>query len=210
MWGQMEQSLVLTISLIDQGEYLMDATKIEQLLESSVHGAYIVEQLTHQAPEQEIVAVLQRTTEPASRHLLCYVVGERRLTSAVPLLIGYLADTEVHVRSSAADALGKIGDPRAGEALYHRFTEEETDQGVRTMLAAALGAVGYQPAIPTLIEALSYDGPEALRGTAAWALGVLRARAALPALEEAVQREHQAYSKERMVIAIGQIRNADL
>jgi HEAT repeat protein len=188
----------------------MDTDAIDQLLESSADKWAILDQLKQDVPEREIIAALQRTIDPGSRHLLCYVAGEQELTSAVPVLIRYLEDPESHIRSCAADALGKIGDPQAGEALFKRFTEDESSQAVRTMLAAALGAVGYQPAISALIEALAYDGKEALRGTAAWALGKLQARDALPALETALQREQDAYNHERIVGAIGQILNVDL
>lgn len=173
-------------------------------------GTMKINQLIEDASEQDIIAALQRMKDPDSRHLLCYVAGEQQLAAAAPILITYLEDTESHVRSCAADALGKIGDPYAGEALLRRFTEQETQQSVRTMLATDLGAVGYKPAIPALIAALSYDGTEALRGTAAWALGKLQAQEALSTLTAALQREKDEYCYNRIVTAIDQIRNTDL
>jgi HEAT repeat protein len=188
----------------------MNANDIDRLLETSLHGAVIAEQLKREAPDQELVAALQRVSDLNTRQLLHYVIGERKIQTAVPLLIEHLSDSNAKIRYSAADALGAIGDPRSGNVMFNRFAKHETDQGVRTMLAAALGAVEYEPAVPALMEALTYDGPEGLRGTAAWALGKLQAREALSALEEALQREQDAYSHERIFIAIGQILNADL
>jgi HEAT repeat protein len=104
------------------------------------------------------------------------------------------------VRSAAADALGKIRDARAGNALLRRF-DLETDIGVKRMLAAVLGAVGHRPAIQLLVALLSSDD-RSMRGSAAWALGNLRAEEAIAPLEESLTQETESYAIERMTQAL--------
>jgi HEAT repeat protein len=142
--------------------------------------------------------------------MLHYVIGERNIQAAVPVLLKHLTHPYADMRYSAADALGKIGDPQVGEALFTRFTGGETDPGVRQMLAAALGGVGYRPAIPALIATLHTPGSETtmLRRMATEALRTLKAVEALPALEQAWAQERNAYTKDRMLLAIGVIQNA--
>lgn len=148
-----------------------------------------------------ILAALAQATEAKARALLCDVLGFRREVAALEPLCERLGDEEPRVRSAAADALAKLGDPRAGAALLARAALPEPDAGTRRMLAAALGAVGHRPAIPLLTELLTSDDPS-LRGSAAWSLGALGARAAAPALRAALELELSPYPAERMRAAL--------
>jgi HEAT repeat protein len=188
----------------------MDTVDIERVLESSIHGARKADQLKREASDQDLVAALQRVTDLNMWHVLHYVIGERKIQAALPVLLEHLTHPHADIRDSAADALGKIGDPQAGDALFARFTGAEPEPGVRPMLAAALGGVGYRPAIPALIATLQTPGSEAtmLRRMAAEALRTLKAVEALPALEQAWAQERNAYTKDRMLLAIGVIQNA--
>lgn len=167
----------------------LTAKKIIQLLELPTNTYIsITDHISDNAPVAELIAALQKPSTPRIRHILCYMLGDRREKAAVPILIKCLKDRSPSVRATAADSLGKIGDSRAGEALFERFTGAEKSMGARHMLAAALGAVGYEPAVPLLIQSLnSLD--EGLRGCAAWSLGVLYAREAKDALQRALARE---------------------
>jgi HEAT repeat protein len=62
---------------------------------------------------------------------------------AVEPLIVELKDGPTDVRRAAAQALGKIGDPRAGEALIAALRDAKTD--VRKAAAQALHDLGWQP-----------------------------------------------------------------
>jgi HEAT repeat protein len=137
------------------------------------------------------------------------VLGFRHEPSAVDALIDALSSSSRKVRSSAADALAKIADRRAGPALLARLELPDPDPGVRRMLAAAVGAVGHREAIPLLISLLSH--PDAsLRGSAAWSLGALRATEALPQLEAALREEKAPYPMQRMQEAITGLQSADV
>lgn len=156
-------------------------------------------------PGEVLIDALGAAEGEVARAVLCDALGFRRESAAVAALVACLADDSASVRSSAADALGKIGDPAAGDALLARFELPDPDLGVRRMLLAALGAVGHRPAIPLLIRWLGNPDPSQ-RGAAAWSLGALGAEEALTALEEALRVERVAYPKERITAAIRALR----
>lgn len=139
-----------------------------------------------------IIAALVLAPDPRTRQLLCDVLGFRKELAALEPLLACLADAAPEVRSAAADALAKLADRRAGPALLARATLPETDPGTLQMLVAALGAVGHAPAVPLLITHLRSDDAS-LRGCAAWALGALRAHAAVPELRLALRSECSPY-----------------
>lgn len=152
-------------------------------------------------PGDALVEALRAAREEIPRAVLCDALGFRHEKSAVGDLIACLEDESPRVRSSAADALAKIGDPAAGQALMARFELPDPDLGVRRMLLSALGAVGHRPAIPLLIRWLGNPDPSQ-RGAAAWSLGAMRAEEALTALEEALRVERIAYPRQRISEAI--------
>jgi HEAT repeat protein len=151
-----------------------------------------------------IIEAIRAPSSSAVRAVLCDVLGFRHEGAAVPVLVDMLDDLDPSVRSAAADALAKIGDPEAGSALEDRF-RTELSSAVRSMMAAALGAVGRSQATPLLVESLN-DPWEALRGCAAWSLGHLKALEAEESLTEAVKREEDGYTKIQMERALGEIR----
>jgi HEAT repeat protein len=83
----------------------------------------------------------------------------------------------------------------------------ETEDRNKTTLAVALGASNYRPAIPKLIELLRAE-MSLLRGCAAQSLGELTAIEAEAALVDALAIETDAYAKERMNIALQNIRQS--
>jgi HEAT repeat protein len=126
---------------------------------------------------------------------------------AIPTLVEALQDLSSGVRSSALEALTKIGDPGTGEAIMAAFSKEEQDEGMQRAFLVAFGAVGYRPAIPLLIKALS-DSIEATRQCAAWSLGELKASEAKDALQRALEQETDPYAIEVMGKALKAIRHA--
>lgn len=144
-----------------------------------------------------LVEALALAPDADIRTLVCDVLGFRKEPGAVDALVACLDDESPSVRSSAADALAKIRDPRAGAPLFVRAALPEPDAGVRRMIVAALGAVGHHPAIPLLTELLESTDPS-LRGNAAWSLGELRAQGVAPVLHAALARERSAFAADRM------------
>jgi HEAT repeat protein len=172
------------------------------------HGYVVKSRIRKEAPIKELIAALHQTTSSHVREVLCDLLGELQAKTAVAVLTTCLEDPSSGVRSSAADALAKIGNPLAGEALMKRFAGAETEVEVQRMIAVALGAVGYRPAIPLLIKALVRTDP-GLRGSAAWSLGVLQASEAVNSLEQALSYEVEIYPRERLKIALDTIRQVN-
>ncbi len=167
-----------------------------------------VRRLVARAPTPVIVGALRRamTMRSLVRTMLCDILGVRRERGAVPGLVRMLSDMDPSVRGAAADALGKIADPRAGRALEEHF-KIELNSAVRSEIAAALGAVGRKHAIPLLIESLD-DPWDALRGCAAWSLGHMKTLSAEGALVAALDGEKNQYAKTRIEVALKEIRSA--
>lgn len=151
-----------------------------------------------------LVEALALAPDAHTRMLICDLLGFRREAGGIEALISCLEDESAKVRSSAADAIAKIGDTRAGAPIYARVVLPEPDPGTRRMFVAALGAVGYQPAIPLLTELLRATDPS-LRGNAAWSLGALHATGATSALREALAHESSAFAADRMRSALASI-----
>lgn len=183
----------------------LKAKQIIRLLEAPVGQGYLImPRIRNEASNEQLIEALKISPEPDMRQTLCDLLGVRHALAALPALIKCLDDPSADVRSSAADALAKIHNPSAGGALMRRFVKQEEDMGVRRMLAAALGAVSYRPAIPVLIAALNHsDG--SLRGSAAWSLGALKATEAAEALQQAVSHETHSYAYTRMREALDQM-----
>ncbi len=79
----------------------------------------------HGKREDELLWALE-TGSPELQRKICFEIGRRRMGSAVSLLRRLLrsADDE-KVRAAAADALGEVGDPIAGEDLIAVFRDSK-------------------------------------------------------------------------------------
>jgi HEAT repeat protein len=168
------------------------------------HGYMIKRRMTKDATSVELIKSLDLSKTDHARQIIFDVLGKRRIKTAAPILGNYLADPSPQIRSSVADALAKIGSPSSGPKLLKRFVEDEADIEVLRMLAVALGAVKYQPAIPALIKALS-SSDLSLRGSAAWSLGELQSEEALFILGEKLKSETASYPAEQLQEAIHKI-----
>lgn len=102
------------------------------------------------------------------------------------VVISELEEGVLVVRKNAAQALGRIGDPRAVEALEEALKDEDGD--IRGHATSALGSIGDPRAVEALKEALK-DEDEYVRRGAAWALGNIGGTRAIEALEEASKDE---------------------
>lgn len=88
---------------------------------------------------------------PPVRALAATLLGKRGDRTALPPLIGLLADPAPAVQAAAAHALRAMPDPWAVDALLVAMAAD--DLGVRLAAADALGAVG-RPALPALLRRL--------------------------------------------------------
>jgi HEAT repeat protein len=132
--------------------------------------------LRQDAPAEALAAALAAAETPDTRQLLADLLGFRAAPEGVAALVAALGDAQPGVRSSAADALGKVflahpDAPRreeAGAALLERW-RVEAHTPVKHMLAAALGATRHEPALGILREAAE-DADAGVRDSARWAL----------------------------------------
>ena len=115
--------------------------------------------------------------------VIAEIAVKERCTDAVPGLLKVLdcPDAWDDVRWQVVRALGRLGDPRAREAVRKRLTDKDGDLVVLAALAA--GQLGDQDAIPELRKLLA-SGFELNRENAAYALGMLGDSESAPALRK--------------------------
>ncbi|MEO7018571.1 MAG: HEAT repeat domain-containing protein [Ktedonobacteraceae bacterium] len=177
----------------------MNAAEIIYLLEKPTKNRWsFVYQIRNEAAVSDIVAALQTSTNPFTRHLICYLLNLRsrveyfkgtlsEMKPAVPALIEALVDPDDRVCGEAIDALGHIGDSVAGPALLALYHAEE-DPSQRLWLVSVMAACQYSPAIPLLIEALSSVDAFS-RSRATRSLKYLQAQEAKEPLRKALAQE---------------------
>jgi HEAT repeat protein len=182
----------------------MNARDVIDLLEGTTDDRRPIKaRITAEASLEAIVSAMREAKVPLTRQILCDIVGARHAVEAVPELLATLDDTSPSVRSAAADALAAIRDPTSGPALLTHY-RSESQPGVRTMLAVALGAVGYRPAIPDLIRALN-DPDTALQMESAWSLGELRATEARQQIARALSLQTDDWARKLMADALAKL-----
>jgi HEAT repeat protein len=109
------------------------------------------------------------------------------------------------VRSHAANALGRLGDPRAIPHLMRLLADDPHDH-VRIIAAGSLGWLNAEEAIPLLVKRLD-DPSVGPRSAAAEALGMLKADAAAERLAELLLDEGEddevRWSAGRALVRMG-------
>jgi HEAT repeat protein len=102
--------------------------------------------MRYQAMPHVLAAALDLAEQSLTRQLIADLLGFQAAPQGVPPLLRALRDPSAGVRSSAADALGKImwmrgpeSAPGAAEALRGAL-QDESDPAMRRMLESALGA----------------------------------------------------------------------
>lgn len=122
---------------------------------------------------------------------------------AVESLINAMKDKSAHVRLGAVDALGKIGDTRAVETLISGLEDENED--IMWSAAEALGKIG-EPAVEPLIQTLRNDDRD-VRWSAAEVLGEIGDARAVEPLIHAL-KDKAAYVRMGAAWALGKIGDA--
>ena len=164
------------------------------------HGYMVKREIQRHTPVRTLIATLQQSTDSHASRILCELLGERRAKSALSALLACLTHHDSGVQYEAADALAKIREPATGPALFTRLTTEH-ETSVQAMLLLALGAVGYHPAIPYFVTALSASDAS-VRASAAWSLGALQASEAYQALESIQANETDTYARKQIADAL--------
>ncbi len=178
----------------------IDANEIIQLLEEPTEDRRPLKSvLQREAPVKVLVKALWLSKTVLTSRILCDILGTRRAKTAIPALLNCLNNPDPSLKNDAAEALGKIGDPKAGEGILKHFVVEP-----RLWYAVALGAIGYQPAVPNLINALS-SNLGSIRGGAAWSLGEMKVFDAQEALINALKIEQDKYALDRIQEALKKI-----
>ncbi len=78
-------------------------------------------------------------------------LGKQKSARAIETILPYLQSSDQQVRSSAAIALGEIGDPKAAKALAATLIDKNGT--VDTFVLASLGKTGTSEVVPFLVKA---------------------------------------------------------
>jgi HEAT repeat protein len=185
---------------------LFPATKIIKLLEKPTENRlWIMQKIRKSAYVKEMIKALEISNNDTTICILCDLLARRKAKSAIYSILAKLnMKPSADLKDDAAEALGKIGNKKAGQPMLQLFIEDP-----RCWYAIALGALQCHESIPYLIRAL--DSPYGLtRGGAAWSLGELKSVEAMEPLEALLQKETDTYSLQRIPEALMLIRGYGL
>jgi hypothetical protein len=147
--------------------------------------------------EDELLWALE-TGSPELQRKICFEIGRRKLRRAVSILCRLLRITDDEkVRAAAADALGEIGDPTAGEDLIAVFRDSSQPFQVRDTCAYALARLGYKPALLHLLPGLA-DPNRTVRLCVLAALAAINDPIAYEYVHLASEAEQDAKVKDEM------------
>ena len=156
--------------------------------------------LVTQASIDALLEALPLASSDTMQESICYVLGLRKSKRAITALLALLDSSSVGLRSVAAESLAKIGDKRVAGAVLKHYVAEP-DLSVKRTYAVTLGALKSHQAAPLLLEDLvSKDA--SLRGSVAWALGVIGDKAVTPHLKYALGGETSSYARSRIQEAL--------
>ncbi len=96
----------------------------------------------------------------AQKANLSRVIARMRGADATPTLIPLLEDEEGHVRSAAAEALGRSGDAHAMAPLTGQLLDRDKRSYDREAAASALGELQLQEAVPALLQVVEEVLPD--------------------------------------------------
>ncbi len=155
------------------------------------------------APAVEpLIAALRQNELGSMRHHIIWALAEIGDGRAVPALIDLLTDN--YIASTAANALGEIGDMRAFEPLREILENPDTENEgplARAPIASVLVRLDPEKAVEPLLRRL--DDPDAfVRASAASCLGELKEPRALEPLLKALD-DPDEHCRSRTAFALG-------
>ena len=143
---------------------------------------------------------------------LGYLTKTEEKRKVVPALIGALKDKAMEVRRNAAEALGRLQDERATEALVPLLKDREAEWWVADVAAESLCRIGKKLKPETVAQiATSLKSDEAIeRACAAQALGVGGTTAVEPLISALADKEASVKAAAvQSLIAIGEPKGMD-
>ena len=210
----------LNMEYKEKTDSLEAALKAEEQ-NSSIYDSIVLSQFGSEEPGSETEKLLKalKSESGSTRIAAIMALGERKEKAAVDPLIGILTRDYPPVQSSAAFALGEIGDERAVEILMKQMKDGESDT-VRINSAIAIGKIGKETAVKPLIDRLR-DNKAGMRSSAALWLGKLGNEAAVEPLIEVLnsgklsgERAKDSINtnedlRKSVVLALGEIRSTE-
>ena len=139
------------------------------------------------AKARDTGALVAMLDEPNIRHLAARHLGKLGHTDAIPKITELLSADDVAVRRAAIRALGDLRASSARDALQE-LAESDDDLGIRNWALQALGQTRDRRVMRYLVGEV-YETEFERRRVAAFALGELGDRRALPELTRARRRE---------------------
>jgi HEAT repeat protein len=167
-----------------------------------------IKRLGTEAAIPKMVEVLETyLLEPNQRDLpvvktLVVSLGELGASASVPVLIRVMRGY-VGVRSLAAKALGRIGDPQAVSALVEALQDEKS-KNLQLAALKSLGQLGRDESTPAVRELLSAADPR-IRRTAVLAVGALGDVGSTELLLEIARDDESPLVRPAAVEALGQV-----
>ena len=123
---------------------------------------------------------------------------------AIPALIDLLDVSQAEVRQAAARALGTIGQESAVPALL-KALKTDSVWAVRLQAIGALGTIGSPKALPALADLVQdFSTDVLLRAEAAFALGRLQTRDAVPILLNTFKHESHKLVQLALILGLGE------
>ncbi|RXA19812.1 HEAT repeat domain-containing protein [Methanosarcina sp. MSH10X1] len=154
---------------------------------SSIYDSFALSEFEPDEPGSETEKLIKalRSDSGSIRIAALMALGERREAAAIDSMTPILTRDYSPVQSSAAFALGEIGDERAVEVLVKQMKDGDSDS-IRSNAAIALGKIGKETAVPDLIQRLR-DNRAVVRSSAALSLGRIGNETAVEPLMEVLK-----------------------
>jgi HEAT repeat protein len=133
-----------------------------------------------------LIAIAARSQcEPETMFWFALIFGNERSSQAVEILLPCLCSDSKRLRKSTVDALGKIGDVRAVDALLALLADKQAGNDIWRATADALGKIGDVRAVDALLALLAdMQAGDVIRKSTVKALGKIGDGRAVDALLE--------------------------
>lgn len=151
---------------------------------STIYDSFALSEFEPDEPGNETEKLIKalKSDSGSIRIAALMALGEREEAAAIDSITPILTRDYSPVQSSAAYALGEIGDERAVEVLIKQMKDGGSDS-IRSNAAIALGKIGKETAVPDLIQRLR-DNRAVVRSSAALSLGKIGSETAIEPLIE--------------------------
>ena len=190
----------LNMEYKEETDILEGALKSEEQ-NSTVYATYVSIALSDFGPDEpgdetEKLLKALRSEDANIRIAAMMALGGKKEVAAVEPINGILTRDYPIVQSSAAIALGEIGDEGALPILLKQIKDSDNEQ-IRSNCAIALGKIGVRESVPYLIDRLR-DNKAGVRSNAALALGRMKETTAIPPMLETWKVGKQWTEKQRI------------